>query len=36
MTGSPGALTFHGHDEVALIYGTAPTQIPSGYAFGEL
>ena len=29
VTGSPGALTFHGHDEVALIYGTAPAQIPA-------
>ena len=36
VTGSPGALTFHGHDETALVYGAAPAQIPGGYAFGDL
>lgn len=36
VTGNPGALTLHGHDEIALVYGTPPTQIPGGYAFGEL
>ncbi|MGH3580090.1 MAG: hypothetical protein ACRDUB_00770, partial [Mycobacterium sp.] len=24
VTDSPGALTFHGHDEIALVYGKAP------------
>lgn len=35
-TGSPGAVAFHGHDEIALVYGTPPAQIPTGYAFGDL
>ena len=36
VTGNPGALTLHAHDEIALVYGTSPAQIPSGYAFGDL
>jgi hypothetical protein len=36
VTGSPGALTFHGHDEIALVYGTAPAHIPGSYPFGDL
>lgn len=36
VTGNPGALIFHGHDEIALVYGTGPAQIPGNYAFGDL
>jgi hypothetical protein len=36
VPGNPGALTLHAHDEIALVYGPIPTQIPNTYNFGKL
>jgi hypothetical protein len=36
VPGNPGALILHAHDQIALVYGGAPRQIPSTYAFGDL
>jgi len=36
VPGNPGALILHAHDQIALVYGGAPHQIPSTYAFGDL
>lgn len=36
VSGNPGAVTLHDHDEVALVYGPAPTPIPGSYDFGRL
>jgi hypothetical protein len=36
VPGNPGALTLHGHDVIAVVYGVAPNQIPSAYDWGDL
>jgi hypothetical protein len=36
VSGNPGAVTLLNHDEVALVYGPAPTPIPGSYDFGRL
>jgi flagellar basal body-associated protein FliL len=35
--GDPGAIIFHAHDEIALVYGTVEQQsnVPGSYAFGQ-
>lgn len=36
VPGNPGALTLHDHDQVALVYGPAPTPTPDSYDWGRL
>lgn len=36
VPGNPGALTLHPHDQIVLVYGAAPSQIPGSYDWGKL
>lgn len=36
VTGNPGALTLGAHQEIALIYGPVPDQVPASYPWGDL
>lgn len=36
VPGNPGAITLHNHDQIALVYGSAPNPIPASYDWGQL